>query len=299
MENYFRFNQRFFSTRQIEKSKSVDQLNLKTVNVIRDLIYANIDGQSLHLDLYLPRDSMESNPVIVWIHGGDWRGYDWLRGSRESCPIIRMVTRGYAVASIDYRLSSRAKFPAQLEDCKAAIRWLKANARDYKLNEKAIGACGFSGGAMLAALLGTTGSDEQNNGSGGNLEQSSSIQAVVDLFGQTNFLNLDIFAKRNAIPNYIFHDSEASPESLLVGGPIQRNRKIVAQTSPISYVSKDSPPFLIIHGLLDGVVPFQQSEELFSALKKCECRNDTIITERCGAWIKLSICRQYNRCFSG
>ncbi len=267
MENYIRFNRRFFSTRQIEKSKSVDQLNLNTDNVIRDIVYANIDGQSLHLDLYLPRDSKESNPVIVWIHGGDWRGYDWLRGNRESCPIIRMVTRGYAVASIDYRLSSRAKFPAQLDDCKAAIRWLKANARDYKFNEKAIGACGFSGGAMLAALLGTTGNDEQNNGSGGNLEQSSSIQAVVDLFGPTNFLNLDIFAKRNAIPNYIFHDSEASPESLLVGGPIQRNRKIVAQTSPITYVSKDSPPFLIIHGLLDAVVPFQQSEELFSALK--------------------------------
>ncbi len=189
MENYIRFNRRFFSTRQIQKSKSVDQLNLNTDNVIRDIVYANIDGQSLHLDLYLPRDSKESNPVIVWIHGGDWRGYDWLRGSRESCPIIRMVTRGYAVASIDYRLSSRAKFPAQLDDCKAAIRWLKANARDYKLNEKAIGACGFSGGAMLAALLGTTGNDEQNNGSGGNLEQSSSIQAVVDLFGPTNFLN--------------------------------------------------------------------------------------------------------------
>ena len=267
MDNYLTFIQRLLPSRRVLQRESVDLLKGNEIIVKRDLVYAEIDDQSLLLDLYLPGEVNGIIPVIVWIHGGDWRGYDWMRGSKNPCPIKRMVARGYAVASIDYRLSHIAKFPAQLEDCKAAIRWLRANARNYSLSDKAIGACGFSGGAMLAALLGSTGDREQFNGIGGNREQSSRVQAVVDYFGPTNLLNLDVFAKRNAIPNYVYHDSDDSPESLLVGGPIHENRKIVAQTSPITFVSKNNPPFLIIHGLMDAVVPFQQSEELFYALK--------------------------------
>ena len=191
-------------------------------------------------------------PVIVWVHGGAW-----LAGSKEQCPAVRFVRKGYAAASVNYRLSQHAKFPAQIEDCKAAIRWLRANAKEYGLDTGHVGVWGASAGGHLVALLGTTGSVKELEGEEGNLDQSSRVQAVVDWFGPTDFLQMGGS-----------HNDARSPESQLIGGAIQEHKDQVARANPITYVSKDDPPFLIMHGDQDRTVPFSQSELLAEALKK-------------------------------
>jgi acetyl esterase/lipase len=197
-------------------------------------------------------------PVIVWIHGGAW-----LTGSKEACPaVVPFVAKGYAVASINYRLSQRAVFPAQIEDCKAAIRWLRANAGKYHLDPKHVGVWGASAGGHLVALLGTSGDVKELEGNGGNLDQSSRVQCVVDWFGPTDFTRMGGS-----------HDDANAPEARLIGGPVQENKEKSARANPITYVTKNSAPFLIMHGEEDKVVPIGQSELLDEALRKAgvEC----------------------------
>jgi acetyl esterase/lipase len=200
--------------------------------------------------------------VIVWAHGGAW-----MAGSKENCPALPFVAKGYAVASINYRLSGHAIFPAQIEDCKAAIRWLRANAKKYNLNPDRIGAWGASAGGHLVALLGTTAGVKDLEGKGGNSEQSSRVQAVVDFFGPTDFLQMDEHAARGSFPK---HNSPTSPESKLIGGAIQKNAEKVKLANPVAYVKKDAPPFFIAHGEKDPLVPCHQSELLHEALKKAK-----------------------------
>jgi acetyl esterase/lipase len=222
------------------------------VKMLSGLEYVPKGHERHKLDLYLPEKTKGLVPVIVWVHGGGWRA-----GSKENCPAIPFAARGYAVASINYRLSQHATFPAQIEDCKAAIRWLRANAVKYRLDPKRFGVWGSSAGGHLVALLGTSGGVKELEGSGGNLDRSSRVQAVVDWYGPTDFTRMG--GK---------HDSSNSPESLLLGGPVQENKDKAAKANPITYVSKDAPPFLIQHGDKDGVVPLSQSELLADALKK-------------------------------
>ncbi|MHC4799639.1 MAG: alpha/beta hydrolase fold domain-containing protein, partial [Planctomycetota bacterium] len=174
--------------------------------------------------------------------------------------------QGYAVASINYRLSQVAKYPAQIHDCKAAIRWLRANAKKYNLNPHRIGVWGSSAGGHLVALLGTTGDVKKLEGDLGNLKYSSRVQAVCDWFGPTDFLQGDA----NALPNSKYkHSAPDSPWSQLIGAPIlEENRDKIALANPITFVSKDDPPFLIMHGDKDNTVPFHQSVLLNQALKK-------------------------------
>jgi acetyl esterase/lipase len=222
------------------------------VKALRGLEYIK-DGHERHqLDLYLPEKAEGPLPVLVWVHGGGWRA-----GSKENCPAIPFAARGYAVASINYRLSQHALFPAQIEDCKAAIRWLRAHAKRYNLDSKHFGAWGSSAGGHLVALLGTSGGVKELEGKGGNLDQSSRVQAVVDWFGPTDFTRMGGA-----------HNRPKSPESLLLGGPVQENKAKAAKANPITYVGKDSAPFLIMHGDRDTVVPLNQSELLAEALKK-------------------------------
>jgi acetyl esterase/lipase len=224
----------------------------KGVTAHRDLAYVK-DGHERHkLDLYLPSKAADSLPVLVWVHGGAWQG-----GSKENCPALGLVARGYAVASINYRLSQHAKFPAQIEDCKAAIRWLRANAKKYNLNPERIGAWGASAGGHLVALLGTSGGVKELEGKGGNPEQSSRVQCVVDWFGPTDFTKM---GGR--------HDRPHSPEVRLLGGPVQENKDRAAKANPITYIRKGVPPFLIMHGDRDDTVPFGQSQLLAKALVK-------------------------------
>jgi acetyl esterase/lipase len=226
----------------------------------RDLVYKRINGRELRLDLYCPQNASSPSPVVLWIHAGGWS-----HGRKEQhIPVISFLSDGYAVASIELRLSGEAPFPAQIEDCKAAVRWLRANAAKYNLDADRIGAGGHSGGGHLSALLGTSGGVQELEGSGDNMSYSSRVQAVCDASGPSDILRL-------------YHDASdpstgTKPKAIsyidaLLGGPAEQNKTKAIAASPITYVSKDDPPFLIIHGEKDVGVPASQGESLAAALK--------------------------------
>ena len=225
--------------------------------IYRNLPYVTNGHQRQVLDLYVPK-SQEKLPLIIRIHGGAWLG-----GSKDSDGPADFPSQGYAVASINYRLSQHAVFPAQIQDCKSAVRYLRANAQKYNLDPNRFAAWGASAGGHLAALLGTAG-DVNEFDVGENLSVSSRVQAVVDYFGPTDFLQMEA----HRLPNGMVHNSPDSPESKLIGGNVADNPEKVAKANPITYITKDDPPFLIIHGDMDPLVPHHQSELLEAALKK-------------------------------
>ncbi|HEY4761519.1 MAG TPA: alpha/beta hydrolase, partial [Thermoguttaceae bacterium] len=183
---------------------------------------------------------------------------------KADCHARLMLPRAYAVASLNYRLSQEAIFPAQIEDCKAAVRWLRTHAKQYGLDADHFAAWGDSAGGHLSALLGTTG-DTKEFDKGDNLDISSRVQAVCDYYGPTDFLQMDDHLPARIARN---HDMPDSPESRLIGGPIQEKKEKTARANPITYITPAAAPFLIVHGDNDGSVPFNQSELLFDALKK-------------------------------
>ncbi len=219
------------------------------VSVERDIVYGKVDGQKLLLDLHLPRDADQPLPVVLWIHGGGWS-----MGSKDRCPAAPLVRRGYAVASVGYRLAPDATWPAQIQDCQAAVRFLRANAEKYGLDGKRIGAWGASAGGHLAAMLGVLG-DDAIPATGGNDGISSRVQAVCDCFGPTDLASLPDPPGR---PN--------NPVVLLLGGPVAENADKARQASPITHASADDPPMLIMHGDADRLVPLDQSRLLHQAL---------------------------------
>ena len=214
--------------------------------VLRDLEYVPNGHERQRLDLYLPENAKKPIPVIVWVHGGGWSG-----GSKANSPAVRFVPRGFAVASINYRLSQHAIFPAQIHDCKAAVRWLRAHADEYNLDRTRFAAWGSSAGGQLVALMGTTNGVKELEGNLGVLDQSSDIQAVVDWFGPTDFLTV----------------GPKETRTKLLGGDAQQNKEQARKASPMSYVSKNSVPHLIMHGDQDNTVPIAQSETFANALK--------------------------------
>lgn len=231
------------------------------VDVQRNLVFASPNGKNLELNLYRPANFSGRLPVVVLIYGGAWMMRN--QGS-EIARAKWLATNGYAAAVIDYRLSSEALFPAQIYDGKAAVRWLRANAANYSLDTDHIAAWGDSSGAHLAVMLGVTGNVPSLEGVLGNTNESSKVQAVVDFFGPTDFLQM----KAESPPgSWIDHDASNSPESMLIGGAIQENRDKVEQANPITYVTHHAPPFFIAHGDHDLLVPWQQSELLFEALE--------------------------------
>lgn len=225
--------------------------------VHRDLEYVTSGHERHKLDLYLPPNAKNA-PLIILIHGGAFRA-----GSKDRENATRFLLEGYAVAAINYRLSQHAIFPAQIEDCKAAVRWLRANAAKYGYDPDRFGAVGSSAGGHLVAMLGTAGGVRKFE-VGENLGLSSRVQAVVDNFGPTDFLQMD----DHRLPNGMIHNKPDSPESQLIGGSLQENKDKARQANPITYVGKDSPPFLVIHGDSDPLVPHHQSELLVAALKQ-------------------------------
>jgi len=227
-----------------------------TLTQLRDLTYAVQDGRPLDLDLYLPPVS-GPRPLVVWVHGGGWYA-----GSKDHCLAVSLTDRGYAVASINYRLSHEALFPAQIHDCKGAVRWLRAHAAEYGLDSGRVGAWGDSAGGHLVALLGTSGDVAELEGAvGGNLDQSSRVQAVCDWYGPTDMLQI------GGSPSEIDHDAPDSAEARLFGGPIHEKRDLVRLANPITFLRPDAPPFLIVHGDRDPIVPLHQSEILADALR--------------------------------
>jgi acetyl esterase/lipase len=227
--------------------------------VLRNLAYVTNGHERQKLDLFIPPGATNPLPLIIWVHGGAWLG-----GSKDQCPALSYLPKGYAVASINYRLSQHAIFPAQIEDCKAAVRWLRANAKEYNLDPNRFAAWGASAGGHLVALLGTAG-DAKKFDVGANLDVSSRVQAVVDFFGPTDLTRM----AQDALPgSRIDHDAPDAPEAKLIGGPVQEHKEKAATANPITYVAKDNPPFLIMHGNKDELVPYQQSELLRDALQK-------------------------------
>ena len=231
--------------------------------IIRDVYYAGTSNDRQSLDMALPirRKSDKPLPVLAYIHGGAWRagkkngGLNRLHGFLRSGDFIGVT--------IGYRLSQDAKWPAQIHDCKAAIRWLKANEKKYNLDGDRIAVHGTSAGGHLASMLGTSSGVLGMDGLLGSYTgQSTSVRCVIDYFGPTNFLRMNDFESR------IDHDAENSPESQLVGMPIQKNKKLTLTANPISYIDKNDAPFLIMHGTKDMTVPYNQSVILHKALKK-------------------------------
>ena len=226
--------------------------------VTKDIVYETVNGRELPLDLYIPAGASEPLPLIIWIHGGGWRG-----GSKNAINRCEEVLKhGYALASVEYRLSGEAKFPAAVEDCKAAVSYLRWKAPKLGLDPDRFGVWGSSAGGHLVAMLGTTNDVLDFDTHPVTKMASPTVQAVCNWFGPTDFLRM------NDVTGGIDHDSPDSPESLFMGFPIQQHPEKVQRANPITYVSPSDPPMLIMHGDNDQSVIYNQSELLYRALQK-------------------------------
>ncbi len=234
------------------------------VKMVRDIAYIPDGDEAQRLDLYLPEKTPEQPlPMIVHIHGGGWMG-----GSKFPSPFVSMVKRGYVVASVEYRFSQKAKFPAQIQDCQAAIRWLRANRDEYHIDPGHVGVVGGSAGGHLSALVATSGGKKAFAPIGGNDDQSDRVQCVCNIYGPANFTTVMQHAEEDEnIRNIFKFNTPSDPYSELIGVSLVDNKEKTDAVSPIHYVSKDNPPMLILHGTHDALVPYAQSVELQAALK--------------------------------
>ncbi|HKH46448.1 MAG TPA: alpha/beta hydrolase fold domain-containing protein [Thermoanaerobaculia bacterium] len=263
---------KWFALSLVLLSLSSTALRAQTCQLQSGLIYGTyVDSagqtQNLLLDLLLPTGAASPPPLVIWIHGGGWR-----TGSRAPMPtrVTDLCAHGYTVASVDYRFSNVALWPAQIQDVKGAVRWLRAHASTYGFDPGRFGAWGESAGGHLATILGTSGgvpsitvgnvTVDLEGTTGGNAGVSSRVQAVVDWYGATDFLQMHFY------PTTVNHDSSTSDEGRLIGGPVQDNPEKTATANAITYVTPDDPPFLVMHGTLDKTNPFNQSELLVDAL---------------------------------
>lgn len=238
-------------------------------SVLRNLKYGDGPAASNMLDLYLPDDKFPAPfPLIVWIHGGGWE-----QGNKNDTPAVGAIYFGYAVASMNYRLSHQAIFPAQIQDCRAAIRWLRANANKYKINPDRIGVWGASAGGHLSALLGTSGAHDKPEWDTSDPPAfSCDVQAVCDWYGPTDLEQL-----WNSSMSTHRWDKQKNPLSRLFGGPVPEKSILASTANPIPYITPKAPPFLIMHGDRDTLVPLSQSQLLQDALKKAGVETDLIV----------------------
>jgi acetyl esterase/lipase len=235
------------------------------VQVERGLVFGKGADVELKLDLAMPKEGDGPFPAVVCIHGGGWVGGD--RG--QMAQTIETLARcGYVAVSPDYRLAPKHHFPAPAEDCKAAVRWLRANAAKYKINPERIGAVGFSAGGHLACLLGVTDKGDGLEGEGGSGEHSSRVQAVVSFFGPTDFRRKTwskTVEEKNLVP--------------LLGGTLAEKPEAYQKASPLSYASKSAPPFLFFHGTEDKTVPTEQSQALADKLREAGVSAEVVLVE--------------------
>jgi len=233
------------------------------VKVERNVVYDTIDGQKLMLDIAVPKGD-GPHPCVVMFHGGAWIG-----GSRKdlsvggktrdgkSVPsaIEEIAAKGYVAVSASYRLAPKHQFPAQIQDARAAVRFLRANAKDYGIDSDKIASAGFSAGGHIALLLGLAGKVDGWD-AGGNLTESSKVRCVVDFFGPAD---LSLYAVSEAVV-----DAYMVP---VFGKASKTDPEVLKKASPITYASKDSPPTLILHGTFDLIVPIIHSENLHKKMK--------------------------------
>jgi acetyl esterase/lipase len=232
-----------------------------------DIAYATLSAAQ-RLDIYWPEEGNGPFPVIVSIHGGAFMGGD--KGDVQVTPMLEGVKRGYAVVSINYRMSGEAKFPALVHDVKAAIRWVRANADRLLFDPDRIATWGGSAGGYLSLMAGVSaGVADLEDLDLGHPDRSSGVQAVVDWFGPTDFLKMDEqLAESNMEPPAEFaHSGANSPESLLLGQKITEIPELVRKANPETYITPNAPPFFIQHGDCDDTVPYQQSVNLAAKLR--------------------------------
>jgi acetyl esterase/lipase len=222
----------------------------------KDVVYATVNGKQLALDLYLPAN-VKSPALIVWVHGGAWYLYD-----KKQFPKA-LVDAGFALASLDFRQSTEARFPAQVHDIKAGIRFLRAKAVDYGYRADRIAIAGASSGGHLAAMVGVTNGHKELEGTvGEHLDQSSDVQAIVDYFGASNLTSIlaqstpfGLNVRKPALDKLLGGQPEAAPE-------------LAKLASPVLHVDRSDPPLLLLHGDQDPQMPINQSHELEGAYEK-------------------------------
>jgi acetyl esterase/lipase len=220
------------------------------VRKLPDIEFARPGGVPLLVDLHLPADT-KNPPLLMYIHGGGWRQSD-----RRKCKLEWLAEHGYAVASISYRFSQQALFPAQIHDCKGALRWLRAHAGKYGYDASRVVVAGSSAGGHLAALMGTSGGVAALEGdTAGHAGQSTRVHAVIDYYGASDFL------ARAANQPEACEDPKGSVYQLL-GGKVSERQPLARLASPVTHITADDPPLLILHGELDDKVLPDQSEIL-------------------------------------
>ena len=218
-----------------------------------DIEYAKVGELSLKLDLHRPQT--ENPALIVYVHGGGWRA-----GSKQDVPIGKLLDKGFAIASVDYRLSPQAAFPAQVHDIKAAIRFLRANAGVFHINTSKIAIIGSSAGGHLAALVGVTNGNKELKGKGGeHLDQSSDVQVIVSYYGASNLETI----LSQSTPKGLEYRIPAL--KLLLGDTPDKKPELAKLASPVAHLDRKDPPLLLIHGDADPQMPPQQSQELAKA----------------------------------
>jgi acetyl esterase/lipase len=238
-----------------------------------DISYASL-SQAQKLDIYLPDEGDDPFPVIIAIHGGAFMGCD--KADMQVLPMLEGLKRGYAVVSINYRMSGEAQFPALVQDAKAAVRWVRANSKRYKFDPQRIAAWGGSAGGYLATMLGVSnGIRELENLALGNPDQPCHVQAVVAWYAPTNFLKMDEYLTESGLlpPPGFRHNEANSPESLLLGQIITETPEKVKVANPETYIRFAGPPFLLQHGTKDPVVPVQMSIEIAAKLERAWGKN--------------------------
>jgi len=233
------------------------------IEVLHDVVFGKGGTQDLHAEIAYPKNATKPMPAIIYIHGGGWIG-----GSYRHTPLMKIVTAGYFGASIEYRFSNVAKWPAQIQDCKLAVRWLRTNAAQYNIDPNRIGVWGDSAGGHLVTCLGTMADAKEYEGDGGYPGVSSAVQAVVDFFGPTDLTRADIY----------------SPAAIkltegLFGVPYAQNPDLWKSGSPFFYVKAGDPPMLLVHGDSDGLVPFAQSTVFDEALTKAGVPHELLVVK--------------------
>lgn len=245
------------------KQQALEAAEKSGVEVRLDQPYADGASAKQKVDVYLPkkRNSESLLPVVALIHGGGWVNGDRLGYAAQAIQLAR--TGDYAAVTVGYRLTGEAAWPAQVHDCKAAIRWIRAHAGELRLDPEKIAVWGSSAGGHLSSLLGTSGGvKELEGGLGPNTKFSSHVQCVVNLCGPEDFTRPLMFDKEG---RPVWKDDAVS--GLLGGGALERHAEAVA-ASPVTYVSRDDPPFITFHGTQDGRVAFLHAEAIHGTLQK-------------------------------
>jgi len=231
---------------QIAFAQEIDTLTITGTKLLKSVPYASAHPQQ-NLDLYLPEKATAKIPLLVWIHGGAWK-----MGYKKWIDVAYLTQQGYAIASIDYRFSGDSIFPAQIRDCNAAIYYLWKNAAQYNLDTAKIIIGGGSAGGHLASLIGTS----QNNHINAfypydAAKEKVSIKAVLDFYGPSDFYAFHV--------DYFETDKNSTPINELLGASPLVRPDLAKEASPTNYIDKNDPPFLIIHGDKDDLVPLWQS----------------------------------------